>query len=363
MIDIHERLEELRELGLYRRHAHGQRPAGPARRARRQAGAAAVLEQLPRARRPPARARGRGRRGDALGRRRRRVAAGLGDDARSTASSRSRLAEFKHAGSALLFGSGYLANVGVVSALAGSGEVVFSDELNHASIIDGCRLSRAETFVYRHNDIEHLAWALERAVRPRRADRHRLGLLDGRRRRAAGRARRARAAPPRAARRRRGARRRLPRPRRAAARSTRPGSSTRSTSSSARSARRSAATAPTSTCDGELARYLVNRSRPFIFSTAPPPPAVAAALAALELLAEEPRRVERLAQNGAALRDELAREGFDVVGLDDADRPARDRRRRRRRCGSASWRSSAASSRRRSARRRCPRARRACAWR
>ena len=66
------------------------------------------------------------------------------------------------------------------------------------------------------------------------------------------------------------------------------------------------------TCDSDVAEYLVNRSRPFIFSTAPPPPAIAGALAALDLLREEPRRVERLAQNGAALRDELAREGFDV---------------------------------------------------
>ena len=58
-------------------HAPGQRPAGPARRARRQAGAAAVLEQLPRPGRPPARARGGRRRGDALGRRRGRVAPGV----------------------------------------------------------------------------------------------------------------------------------------------------------------------------------------------------------------------------------------------------------------------------------------------
>ena len=96
-----------------------------------------------------------------------------------------RLADFKGYEAALLFGSGYLANTGTIAALAGRGEVVFSDELNHASIIDGCRLSRAETFVYRHGDLEHLAWGLREAGGARLADRHRRRLLDGRRRRPA----------------------------------------------------------------------------------------------------------------------------------------------------------------------------------
>ena len=74
-----------------------------------------------------------------------------------------RLAAFKGYEAALLFGSGYLANTGVIAALARRGEVVFCDELNHASIIDGCRLARAETFVYRHADLEHLAWGLRLA--------------------------------------------------------------------------------------------------------------------------------------------------------------------------------------------------------
>lgn len=74
-----------------------------------------------------------------------------------------RLAEFKGTEAALLFGSGYMANSGIIPALTQEGEVVFSDALNHASIVDGCRLSRAETFVYDHGDLEHLAWGLRKA--------------------------------------------------------------------------------------------------------------------------------------------------------------------------------------------------------
>lgn len=68
----------------------------------------------------------------------------------------SALARFKHTEAALLFNTGYMANVGCLSALADSGSVIFSDAANHASIIDGARLSRARIVVYKHNDMHDL---------------------------------------------------------------------------------------------------------------------------------------------------------------------------------------------------------------
>ena len=67
-----------------------------------------------------------------------------------------QLAAFKGTEAALLFPSGYQANVGVITALMGRGDHVFSDALNHASIIDGCRLSRASVHVYPHRDMPAL---------------------------------------------------------------------------------------------------------------------------------------------------------------------------------------------------------------
>lgn len=71
------------------------------------------------------------------------------------------LARLKKVEAALVFGSGYLANMGAITALAGPGDTVFSDELNHASLIDGCRLSRATLRVFRHRDAGHLKALLE----------------------------------------------------------------------------------------------------------------------------------------------------------------------------------------------------------
>jgi 8-amino-7-oxononanoate synthase len=225
------------------------------------------------------------------------------------------LADFEGTEAALLFGSGYLANTGVIAALARRGEVVFSDELNHASIIDGCRLAGAETFVYRHCDTEHLEWGLRRAagrgalivtdgvfsmdgdIAPLGelailAQRHRCRLMVD---------------------------------------------EAHATGCLGPGGRGSVAAAGLTgevdlimgtlgkalggygayVCGSrEMADFLINTARPFIFSTAPPPPAVAAAAAALELLAESPGRVERLQGNATALRDGLGSEGLEPIGSD-----------------------------------------------
>nr|HMS63607.1 8-amino-7-oxononanoate synthase [Solirubrobacteraceae bacterium] len=312
MPDIHQRLDELRDLGLYRRLRVISGPQGPR----------VVLDGKPvlllcsnnylgLADHPRVR--------EAAADAAMRWGVGAGASRLVSGTMRihrrleDRLTEFKGAEAALLFGSGYLANVGVVSALAGKGEVVFSDELNHASIIDGCRLSQAETFVYRHNDMDHLAWALQRA-----GDRGALIVtdsvfsMDGDVAPLADLAELARRH-----------RVRLAVDEAHGVGCLGPGG--RGAVHEAGLEREVDVVIGTLgkalgaygayvTCDEDVAQFLVNTSRPFIFSTAPPPPAVAGALAALDVLAESDRLVTRLAANGETLRDELAREGFDVSG-------------------------------------------------
>lgn len=84
-----------------------------------------------------------------------------------------KLARFAGRASALFFSTGYMANMGVISALAGKGDTIFSDALNHASIIDGCRLSRATVRTYPHCDVDALADSLSETPG------HKLVVTDG----------------------------------------------------------------------------------------------------------------------------------------------------------------------------------------
>jgi glycine C-acetyltransferase len=86
-----------------------------------------------------------------------------------------RIAAFSKTESALLYSSCSTANMGVVGSLAGEGDVIISDQFNHASIIDGCRLSKARTIVFPHNDMNHL----ETLLRESASARMRMIVVDG----------------------------------------------------------------------------------------------------------------------------------------------------------------------------------------
>lgn len=86
-----------------------------------------------------------------------------------------RLADFKAAEACITFQSGFAANLATIPALMGSGDVIFSDELNHASIIDACRLSRASVVRYAHSDMEDL----RRKIAETKEYRRRMIVTDG----------------------------------------------------------------------------------------------------------------------------------------------------------------------------------------
>jgi len=223
-----------------------------------------------------------------------------------------QLAEFEQTEAALLFTTGYAANVGVVTALVGRGDAVFSDALNHASIVDGCRLSRAEVFVYPHADVDALAAMLADSRRFRRRLIVTDGLfsMDGD------------VAP-------------LDRLAELAERHDAMlvvdeahatgvfGANGRGTCEAAGVEDRVDARVGTLSKGlggiggfvvgrRALVDWLVNKARPYVFSTALPPAAAAASCAALDIVRDEPARRGDLLQRAATLREALREQGWDV---------------------------------------------------
>src|SRR4051794_8181547 len=162
MLDLEDRLDELSQLGLDQRMRMVSGPQGPRVLLDGRpvlllcSGNALGLADHPRVRRAAAGAAMRWGVGAGAA----RVASGTMTLHRRL---EERLAAFTGRRAALLFGSGSLANLGVIPALAGRGEVVLHDELSHCSIRDGCRLSGADVVAYRHGDAGHLDWALRQA--------------------------------------------------------------------------------------------------------------------------------------------------------------------------------------------------------
>jgi len=221
-----------------------------------------------------------------------------------------RLAALKESESAILFSTGYQANQGILQALMPEG-VILSDALNHASIVDGCRLSRAQTLIYRHGDAAHAAellrahkdasrkllitdglFSMDGDVAPLAAlaevaraegallvvdDAHATGVLGGGR---------------------------------GSAHHAGVGDGVHVHMGTLGKALGSfgafaAASEP-------IRDLLVNRARALIYTTAPPPSAAGAALAALDLLEARPSPVERLSRLSARLREALRAAGFAV---------------------------------------------------
>jgi 8-amino-7-oxononanoate synthase len=207
-----------------------------------------------------------------------------------------KLALFKHTRSALVFNSGYNANLGVIPSLIQEGDVIFSDELNHASIIDACRMSRAEIAIFRHRDADNL----EKLIKKRKGqkklivtdgvfsmdgdiaplleiariaehysallmvdDAHATGVLG----------------------------------RRGSGTAEHFGLEERVDIQMGTLSKALGGFGAYIAGDHELRDYLINTARSFIFTTALPPPVLAAGIAALEVIEEEPGLREKLWEN------------------------------------------------------------------
>ena len=222
-----------------------------------------------------------------------------------------RLAAFKGTEAALLFGSGYHANAGVPAALVGRGDAVFSDVLNHASIVDGCRLSRAELVRYRHVDVGELEDLLGRTkARRKLVVTDSIFGMDGD------------AAPLRelaAACERHGAMLYVDEAHAAgvlgptgAGLAEALGVSERVDVHMGTLGKALGSFGAYIAGSRRLVDLLVSKARTFVFTTALPPAACGAALAALDVVAGEPGRRARLAAVSSRMKVGLAALGFDV---------------------------------------------------
>jgi glycine C-acetyltransferase len=224
-----------------------------------------------------------------------------------------RFAAFKHAPDALMFPSGFMANAGTVAAILGKDDVIVSDRLNHASIIDGARLSRAEIKVFEHRDAAHADTLLRDSAR---AGRRQLLITDGVFSMDGD------IAP-------------LPDLVEVAERhgaimmiDDAHASGVLGTGGAGTvdhfglHGRVDIQVGTLSKAIGvlggfiagphELIEWLVNRGRPFLFSTSAPPSVVAPCIEALDIIRDEPERLERLWENTHAFKAGLRDLGFDT---------------------------------------------------
>jgi glycine C-acetyltransferase len=223
-----------------------------------------------------------------------------------------RLAEFKHTEASLVFQSGFTANLGVLQSLVKEGDVIISDELNHASIIDGIRLSKAERSIFKHRDMDDL----ERHLEQHRDKRVKLVVTDGvfsmdgdiaplpaiveRAERFGA----------------------LVMVDDAHASGVLGKNGRGSVNHFGLDGRVDLQMGTLSKAIGVLGGYvagpqtvrdfLIHRARPFLFSTSHPPGVAAACIAAIDVLLAEPERIDRLWKNTKRFKDGLKRLGFET---------------------------------------------------